>query len=252
MLPKDRYSGRGRFGTSRSACRSMHPPTAGSTATGSQKGQRLITLERTVTLPDAPRAYRVVAATDETELTAAVAAFTRTLVLSLGVLAFALFAAAAIQIRVGLRPLHRLRNGVAAIREGRIKRLEGPFPTETQPLVDDLNALLQRNEEVVARGRVQAGNLAHGLKTPLSILANEVDRLAADGAPQRAVSMRVQIATHPSTCRARACRLRRPSRRFSARWHASMSVAICSSRSTFRPIMCSAASSRTSRKCSAT
>jgi signal transduction histidine kinase len=158
-------------------------------------GQRLIVLERTVTLPDAPGAYRVIAATDETELTTAAAAFTRTLVLSLGVIAFALAVAAAIQVQVGLRPLHRLRVGVAAIREGRIKRLAGPFPTETQPLVEDLNALLQRNEEVVARGRIQAGNLAHALKTPLSILANEVDGLAADGVPRLAASMRVQIAT---------------------------------------------------------
>src|SRR5439155_22629275 len=102
----------------------------------------------------------------------------RLLRLSLGVLPVALVAAAALQVHVGLRPLHRLRAGVGAIREGGIRRLEGPFPTETQPLVADLNALLQRNEEVVARGRTQAGNLAHGLKTPLSILANEVDRLA--------------------------------------------------------------------------
>ena len=139
--------------------------------------------------------YRVLAAKDETELILAAAAFTRTLVLSLGVLAVALVAAVAIQVHVGLRPLHRLRAGVAAIREGRIKRLEGPFPTETQPLVEDLNALLQRNEEVVARGRTQAGNLAHGLKTPLSILANEVDRLAVDGAAQLSAAMRGQIAT---------------------------------------------------------
>jgi len=159
------------------------------------EGQRLIAVERTVTLPEVPGAYRVATATDETELTTAVAAFTRTLVLSLGVLALALFAAAAIQVRVGLRPLHRLRAGVAAIRQGGVKRLEGSFPTETQPLVEDLNALLQRNEEIVARGRIQAGNLAHGLKTPLSILANEVDRLAADGAPQLAGSMRGQITT---------------------------------------------------------
>ena len=158
-------------------------------------GQWLIAMEQTVTLPDAPGAYRVVVATDERELTAADAAFTRTLGLSLGVLALALVAAVAITVRVGLRPLHRLRAGVAAIREGRIKRLEGPFPTETQPLAEDLNALLKRNEEVVARGRIQAGNLAHGLKTPLSILANEVDRLATDGAPQLAASMRGQIAT---------------------------------------------------------
>ena len=158
-------------------------------------GQWLIAMEQTVTLPDAPVAYRVVVATDERELTAADAAFTRTLGLSLGVLALALVAAVAITVRVGLRPLHRLRAGVAAIREGRIKRLEGPFPTETQPLAEDLNALLKRNEEVVVRGRIQAGNLAHGLKTPLSILANEVDRLATDGAPQLAASMRGQIAT---------------------------------------------------------
>jgi len=83
-------------------------------------GQRLIALERTVTLPDAPGAYRVVTATDEKEVTEAAAAFTRTLTLSLGVLAFALIAAVAIQVRIGLRPLHRLRAGVAAIREGRI------------------------------------------------------------------------------------------------------------------------------------
>jgi len=159
------------------------------------EGQRLIALERTVTLADAPGAYRVAAAMDETELTAAAAAFTRTLALSLGVLAVALVAAVAIQVQVGLKPLHRLRAGVAAIHEGRAKRLEGRFPTETQPLVEDLNALLQRNEEIVARGRTQAGNLAHGLKTPLSILANEVDRLASDGATQLSAAMRGQIAT---------------------------------------------------------
>jgi signal transduction histidine kinase len=158
-------------------------------------GQRLIVLERTVTLPDAPGATRVIAATDEVELTSAAAAFTRTLVLSLAILAVALIAAAAIQVRIGLQPLHRLRAGVAAIREGRIRRLAGRFPTETQPLVEDLNGLLQRNEEVVSRGRIQAGNLAHALKTPLSILANEVDRLGAEGAPHLAATMREQIAT---------------------------------------------------------
>src|SRR3989442_7184552 len=158
-------------------------------------GQRLIAVERTVTLPDVPEPYRVVVAADERELTAADAAFRRTLGLSLGVLALALLAAVAIQVRVGLRPLHRLRAGVAAIREGRIKRLEGQFPTQTQPLVEDLNALLQRNEEVVARGRIQAGNLAHGLKTPLSILANEIDRLAPPAGPQPAPSVGSPITT---------------------------------------------------------
>jgi len=159
------------------------------------EGQRLIVLERTVALADAAGSYRVAAATDEAELVAAAAAFTRTLVVSLGVLAIALVAAVAIQVQVGLKPLHRLRAGVAAIRQGRVKRLEGPFPTETQPLVEDLNALLQRNEEIVARGRTQAGNLAHGLKTPLTILAHEVDRLAEDGASQLSAAMRGQIAT---------------------------------------------------------
>src|SRR5207237_1477645 len=123
------------------------------------------------------------------------AAFRRTLGLSLGVLALALLTAVGIQVQIGLRPPHRLRAGVAAIREGRIKRLEGQFPTETQPLVEDLNALLQRNEEVVARGRIQAGNLAHGVKTPLSVLANHINRLAAHRAPRLSAAMRGQIAT---------------------------------------------------------
>jgi len=159
------------------------------------EGQLLIVLERRLVLADAAGTYRVAAATDEDEVNVAAAAFTRTLVVSLGVLAIALVAAVAVQVHVGLKPLHRLRAGVAAIRQGQVRRLEGPFPTETQPLVEDLNALLQRNEEIVARGRTQAGNLAHGLKTPLTILANEVDRLAGDGASQLSAAMRSQIAT---------------------------------------------------------
>jgi signal transduction histidine kinase len=157
-------------------------------------GQSLVALERTVILPGAARPLRLVAAADEAELDAATASFGRTLALSLGTLALALLVAAAVQVEVGLRPLRHLRAALAAVREGRAKRLEGRFPSEVRPLAEDLNALLAHDEAVLARARTQAGNLAHALKTPLSILANEADALAAAGQPGLAVGLRQQLA----------------------------------------------------------
>ena len=157
-------------------------------------GQALIALERTILLPDAPGAHRLVAAVDATEVASATAAFARPLALSLAVLALALIAAAAVQVEVGLRPLGGLRTGLAAVREGRAKRLRGRFPSEVRPLVEDLNALLEHNEAVIARARTQAGNLAHALKTPLSVLANDAAAMAAGGVlPGAAGSLRQQV-----------------------------------------------------------
>ena len=65
-----------------------------------------------------------------------------------------------------------MQRALQQVREGRTARLEGRFPTEVQPLIDDFNGVLDRNAEVVARARTQAGNLAHALKTPLAVLGN--------------------------------------------------------------------------------
>ncbi|HCN69429.1 MAG TPA: ATP-binding protein, partial [Candidatus Accumulibacter sp.] len=72
----------------------------------------------------------------------------------------------------GLAPLRRLRVALGRVRDGRSERLQGNFPVELMPLVEDFNGVLAHNGEVLRRARTQAGNLAHALKTPLSVLAN--------------------------------------------------------------------------------
>ena len=77
-----------------------------------------------------------------------------------------------VQVVVGLAPLRRLRVALGRVRDGRSERLQGNFPVELMPLVEDFNGVLAHNGEVLRRARTQAGNLAHALKTPLSVLAN--------------------------------------------------------------------------------
>src|SRR5262249_4147266 len=96
---------------------------------------------------------------------------------SLALLALALIAAAAMQVAFGLHPMSRLRSALAAVGSGKTGRLPRSFPTEVQPLVDDLNNLIEVNAGMVLRARTQAGNLAHALKTPLAVLTDEAYRL---------------------------------------------------------------------------
>jgi signal transduction histidine kinase len=107
--------------------------------------------------------------------------FTVPLTLSLGLLALLLIAAAILQVQFGLQPMSRLRRALGAIGAGEAAKLPGGFPSEVQPLVDDLNNLLELNAQMVLRARTQAGNLAHALKTPLAVLTDEAYRLADRG-----------------------------------------------------------------------
>jgi len=96
--------------------------------------------------------------------------------ISLGLIAFfaiALVAGLVLQVRFGLAPLFRMRQAVAAVREGQAERVEGQFPSELQPLGDELNSLIVHSREVVERARTHVGNLAHALKTPIAVLLNE-------------------------------------------------------------------------------
>jgi signal transduction histidine kinase len=95
----------------------------------------------------------------------------RTLALSLGVLGIALIGAMLIQVRLGLRPLERLRRAVAEVRAGLRDKVPEAQPSEVQPLADELNALLVQNAANLERARKHVSNLAHGLKTPLATLA---------------------------------------------------------------------------------
>jgi signal transduction histidine kinase len=107
--------------------------------------------------------------------------FTVPLTLSLVLLAILLIAAAILQVQFGLQPMSRLRRALGAIGAGEAAKLPGGFPSEVQPLVDDLNNLLELNAQMVLRARTQAGNLAHALKTPLAVLTDEAYRLADRG-----------------------------------------------------------------------
>ena len=111
----------------------------------------------------------------------------------------------------GLSPFRSLRERLADVREGRAARLEGEYPSEVAPLVSDLNALLDEREHRVARAVARAGDLAHGLKTPLAILAQDVERAEANGHHELASSiqrqverMRRQIDSHLAQARASA------------------------------------------------
>ena len=139
-------------------------------------GSELRLLARTILLPGADTPFTYVLAGDRTEITTDQRRFDRLLMLSLGVLFAGLLIAIFLQVRFGLEPLRRLGRALAAIRAGRTRRLEGDFPPEVGPLAAELNALLDYNEALVERARTHVGNLAHGLKTPLTVLTNEATR----------------------------------------------------------------------------
>ena len=92
----------------------------------------------------------------------------------------ALIAITAAAILLGLRPLSRVRASLALVREGAAQRLDGRFPAEIEPLVNETNALIENNRRIVERSRTQVGNLAHSLKTPLAVLLNEGRALGGD------------------------------------------------------------------------
>ncbi len=92
-----------------------------------------------------------------------------------------------------LSPLALLRSHLASLREGRETRLGGNYPQEVQPLVDDLNALLAHREATVQRALAKAGDLAHGLKTPLAVLSQEAARAQCAGQTELAASIGQQV-----------------------------------------------------------
>jgi signal transduction histidine kinase len=98
-----------------------------------------------------------------------------------------------LQVRRGLLPINEMRNRLTAVHSGIAARVEGSYPAEVQPLVDDLNALLEERERRVARAIAKAGDLAHGLKTPLAVLAHEAQQARAVGQEQLAAEIEQQI-----------------------------------------------------------
>ncbi len=102
-------------------------------------------------------------------------------------------AAGLLALRQGLRPFRQLRERLMAVRMGDDRRVEGVYPSEVQPLIDDLNALLEERQKAVKRAIATAGDLAHCLKTPLALLAQEADRAASEGNPELAENIGQQV-----------------------------------------------------------
>ena len=97
------------------------------------------------------------------------------------------------QFRAGLLPFGRLRQQLAGLRDGSALRIEGTYPTEVQPLVNDLNSLLDHRERIVRRALAKAGDLAHGLKTPLAVLSQEAEQADAAGQHEIASTIALQV-----------------------------------------------------------
>ena len=137
------------------------------------EGNRLRVIEQKYRLDGTGDQLSFVVTGNADELDEEIAAFDQTLFVALGALAVGLLAMVLVQVWFAVQPLRRLREGLASVRSGRTEMLNGDFPVEIQPVVRELNALLKSNQEVLERARTQVGNLAHALKTPLSIIKNE-------------------------------------------------------------------------------
>jgi len=126
-------------------------------------------------------------------------------------LAIACMVAGMWQVRRGLSTVDELRTRLSSVHRGEADRVTGRYPNEVQPLVDDLNALLDHRKDLVQRAIAKAGDLAHRLKTPLAVLSQEAQRAKRDGHLELAASlgsqverMRTQIDYHLAHARAAA------------------------------------------------
>ena len=147
------------------------------------------------------------AAEDRSEVDRDVRAFVAATAAAFLLLGGGLIAAIVIQVRVGLRPLFTLGHEVALVRRGKAERLRGDYPSELAPLTDELNALVAHNQEVVERQRTHVGNLAHALKTPISVMLTESGQRPgplAEVVTRQVEAMRRQVDHHLRRARAAA------------------------------------------------
>ncbi|MCJ7528651.1 MAG: ATP-binding protein [Methyloceanibacter sp.] len=176
-------------------------------ATGPEQ-QRVRIVEREIK-PAGPSSnpYSYAVAGDASEIDRDLAEFTTMLIAALAVLGLGLLAATYFQVRFGLAPLRDMRQNLSEIRSGEAERLEGEMPEEIRPLQQELNALIQSNREIVDRARTHVGNLAHALKTPLSVISNEARTHKgplSDKVVEQAEIMRTHITHHLDRARVAA------------------------------------------------
>ena len=167
--------------------------------------EELRVLERNVILPGSRVSWRYQIAQSREALDTQVGAVRATLIPSLALLGLGLLILAALQTFYGLWPLRHIRRAIAAMRGGQNRRVDAPLPLEVQPMVDELNALLAHNEKQAEEARLHAGNLAHALKTPLTVLVNSAtgqDNALAETVRREAATMQRQVEHHLARARA--------------------------------------------------
>jgi signal transduction histidine kinase len=167
--------------------------------------EELRVLERNVILPGSKTSWRFQIAQSREALDLQIGAVRATLIPSLGLLGLGLIILAALQTFYGLLPLRQIRRAIAAMRGGQNRRVTSPLPLEVQPMVDELNALLAHNEKQAEEARLHAGNLAHALKTPLTVLVNSATGSTSDLAEtvrREAATMQRQVEHHLARARA--------------------------------------------------
>ena len=137
--------------------------------------QILRVAEREIRLPEAPdRPLHYIAAADTREVQAAIERFDGLLARSLGLITLAVAVALMAQVLIALKPLRRIRRHLVDVRSGGRARMASDYPEDIQPLADEIDALIDHNGTLLARARTHVGNLAHGIKTPLSVIQNEL------------------------------------------------------------------------------
>ena len=167
--------------------------------------EKLRIVEQDVTLPGSNRRWRFQVAQSRDGLDAQIAVLRRTLVRSFALLALGLIVLAALQTLYGLWPLRRVREEIARMRAGQSNRVSSALPIELTPMVEELNALIAHNERQAEEARLHAGNLAHALKTPLTVIMNAATAHAEDldeTVIREARTMRRQVEHHLARARA--------------------------------------------------
>lgn len=161
---------------------------------------------RTVTLPDSDTEWTFLVAQNLEAYDAQVSSLRTVLISSFALLALGLIALAALQTLYGLWPLRDVRREIALMRSGRQDRInESALPDEVMPMVQEMNALIDHNEMQAEEARRHAGNLAHALKTPLTVIMNSATAKApdlADTVIREATTMRRQVDHHLARARA--------------------------------------------------
>ncbi len=167
--------------------------------------EKLRIVERDAVIPGSKVHWRFQVAQSRDGLDAQITTLRRTLVRSFALLALGLIVMAALQTFYGLWPLRRVREEIARMRAGQSNRVSSAMPVEVAPMVEELNALIEHNERQAEEARRHAGNLAHALKTPLTVIMNAATAQSddlADTVIREARTMRRQVDHHLARARA--------------------------------------------------